>query len=176
MFEKLIDLIVAMWSRLCPAEIVRVYESAAVLRFGKYHRTLEPGLHWKWPVIEEVIVVETCLTTLRLPPQTLTTKNDVSVVVSAIIKYQIVNVENYVTKIWDQHDVLADVTMGAILTAVNEVDYTDLVTTPPERRVLETVRAEVNQYGFKIYKITFTDLGRIRSLRLIQRTPSKINN
>lgn len=176
MLEKLIDVIVAMWSRLSPAEIVRVYESAAVLRFGRYHRTLGPGLHWKIPVAEEVITVETCLTTLRLPPQTLTTKNDVSVVVSAIIKYQIVNVEQYVTKIWDQHDVLADVSMGAILAAVNALDYDELIKQPPERDVLAAARSEVNQYGFKLHRITFTDLGRIRSMRLIQRTPSKINN
>lgn len=176
MLEKLIDLLVGMWARLAPGEIINVYQRAGVLRFGRYHRTLEPGFHWKIPIIEEVIQVETCLTTLRLPPQTLTTKDDVSVVVSAIIKYEIKDIQPYIVGIWDQHDVLADVTMGAIRTAINAVDYSELIAEPPEARVLDAARKEVNQYGFKLHKITFTDLGRIRSMRLIQRTPSKINN
>ena len=57
MFEKLIDLLVGAWHRLCPLEIIEAYNRGVVLRFGRYHRTLEPGLHWKWPVAEDVVSV-----------------------------------------------------------------------------------------------------------------------
>jgi regulator of protease activity HflC (stomatin/prohibitin superfamily) len=176
MFEKLIDLIAGLWEKLSPLEIVNAYQTAAIMRCGRFHRALAAGLHWKWPLIESVLTVETCVTTLRLPPQTLTTKDGAAVVVAAIVKYQVTNVQPYVTEIWDQRDVLADVAMGAVRQAVSDIDWQTLVAEPPERRVLELMRKEVNQYGFKLHRITFTDIGRMRSLRLIQQTAMDIAN
>lgn len=176
MFEKLIDLLVSAWDRVSPFEVIKDYEGAVVLRFGRYTRTLAPGLHLKIPIVEEAILANTCVSTLRLPPQTLTTKDDVPVVVSAIVKYQIKNVRDYIMAIYDRQDVLADVTMGAIRMAVNGLVYADLVAQPPEDALRTSVRREVGRYGFDVLKVTFTDLGRVKSLRLIQPLPTNIEN
>lgn len=176
MFERLIDLILQLGSRALPFEVIRAYQTGVVLRFGVCHRVIEPGFHWKWPMMEEVIEVEHVLTTLRLPPQTLTTLDDKNVVISAIIKYQIVNAIPYVSKIWDQHDVLADVTMGAIRQVVSRLEYSRLLTEAPEKEVIDLVRNEVNQFGFKVHRITFTDLGKVKSLRLLQQAPKDLDN
>jgi regulator of protease activity HflC (stomatin/prohibitin superfamily) len=168
MLEKLIDLLAGVWSSLRPYEVVEAYNRGVVLRFGRYSRTLQPGIHWKWPLAEDVVSVIACITTLPLAPQTLTTQDDVGVVVAAVVKYEITKPESYVTEIWDQRDVLADVTMGAVRQAVVAMKYADLIANPPEDRIIELVRKAVNRYGFKVHAITFTDLGRVRSLRLIQ--------
>lgn len=173
MFEKLIELIAQGWERVAPFVVVHPYEQGIILRFGKYHSSKEAGFHWKWPFADEVIQITTCLTTLRLPPQTLTTSDDVQVVVSAIIKYEIRDPEPFVTKIYDQVDVLADITMGAIRNSVVSLSYEELVKAPPEQMIIKEVRKYVNQFGFKIEAITFTDIGRVRSIRLIQ--PNGIN-
>ena len=168
MFEKLLDLLIGGWHRLCPLEIIEAYNRGVVLRFGRYNRTIEPGLHWKWPVVEDIVSVLACVTTMPLAPQTLTTKDDKSVVVAAIIKYQIAKPEPYVTDIWDQKDVLADVAMGAVQQAVSAATYAELVSAPPEDKILKMVRKETLRYGFDVLKVTFTDVGKTRSLRLIQ--------
>ena len=46
---------------------VAEYEQAVVLRFGKIHQTVGPGLHLKMPWIDEAITVETSERSLRLP-------------------------------------------------------------------------------------------------------------
>ena len=176
MIEKLIDLLEKGWEYVSPCTVVEAFQGAAILRWGVYHRTLGPGFHWKWPLAEVPWTVETCVTTLRLPPQTLTTKDDVGVVVAAIVKFQITNLQPYVCEIWDQRDVLADVTMGAIRAAVGDVDYVQLRAAPPEDIVVKSVRAECNRYGFRILKITFTDLGRVLSLRLMQHAAKDLEN
>lgn len=173
MFEKLIELLAQGWERIAPFVVIHPYEQGVILRFGKFHSCKEAGFHWKWPFADEVIQITTCLTTMRLPPQTLTTSDDVQVVVASIIKYEIRNPEPFVTQIYDQGDVLADVTMGAIRNNVVNMAYADLVKEPPEQNILREVRKQVNQYGFKIDNVTFTDIGRVRSLRLIQ--PHSIN-
>jgi len=169
--EKLFDLLITLWEQISPAEIIKAYEGGVVLRFGKYHRTVAPGLCWKWPVIEHLITTNTCITTLRLLPQTLTTRDGHSVVIGAIVKYQITDPKPFLLDIWDSIDVLADVTMGAVKNTVNAVGYADLVANEVDRQVIDAVRKEVNRFGLKIHNITFTDMGRVRSLRLIGIAP-----
>jgi len=168
MLEQIAAFLAAWWDRLAAAEIVDVYEGKGVLRWGKYHRTLTPGFHWKWPLAERAVDVLTCETTQRVPPQSLTTKDGVGIVASCIVRYQITDVEKYVSLIWDQSDVLLDVTAGAVRKATCEMNWADLLTTPPEDVVLKLVRAGVNKYGFKIHAVTFIDLAKAHSIRLVQ--------
>ncbi len=46
---------------------VKASEQAVVLRFGKYLRTVGPGLHFKAPWIDQRIVVDQSERSLRLP-------------------------------------------------------------------------------------------------------------
>jgi len=46
---------------------VEPHEQAAVLRFGKYHATTTPGLHFKLPIIDQVLKVSVEEHGLRLP-------------------------------------------------------------------------------------------------------------
>ena len=165
--EKLVEIIANAWERIAPFVIVHPYEKAVILRLGVYHRTVEPGLRWKIPYAEESIEVNTVLTTMRLPPQSITTKDEVAVVVAAIVKYRITDPKPYVTEVWDQADVLADVTMGAIVRAVRAIEVTTLFSDPPESAVARSVRAQVKRFGFEVEAVTFFDLARAKSLRLV---------
>jgi membrane protease subunit HflK len=176
MFERILDLLMQAWTHLVPFCVIDVYEAGGVLRLGIYHRTLEPGFHWKLPIIERVVEVNTCVTTLRLPPQTLTTQDRTSVVVATIIKYEIKDIRPYITQIWDQNDVLADVSMGAVREVIGGQAYDDLLASPPEEQAMQKIRREVNQYGFKVHKVTFTDLAAVRSFRLIQPHARDLSN
>ena len=168
MLEQISAFLAAWWDRIAAAEIVDVYEAKAVLRWGKYHRTLGPGFYWKWPFAERAVDVLTCETTQRVPPQSLTTKDGVSIIAACIVRYQISDVEKYVSLIWDQQDVLLDVTAGAVRKATCEMNWLDLLATPPETEVIKLVRNAVNKYGFKVHAVTFTDLVKAHSLRLVQ--------
>lgn len=169
MFEKLIELVSHWWEVLLPCETIDAYEAGVVLRFGVYSRTVGPGLAWKWPIAERILTGKTCVTTLRLPTQTVVTRDDQTVAVSAMIKYEIRDVRSYLLAIWDSVDVLADVSMGAIKRTVNASTYAELrdPSINTEVAIMDLVRKDVNQYGFKIHRVTFTDLARVKALRLL---------
>lgn len=171
MLERLLDALVSGWHWLRPFFIVRAGDRCVVLRFGRAHRELEPGLYWKWPLVEEPVDVTACISTIRLPAQSLTTKDDIQVTIATIVKYEILNATPYVCDIWDQHDVLADVTMGAIRRETATALYADLVKSPPEAAILAAVRKEVNKFGFKIHAVTFTTFTRARPLMLLNGAP-----
>lgn len=49
------------------AYVVDAYQEAVVLRFGKYHSTQSPGLHFKIPAIDERVLVDKSEKSMRLP-------------------------------------------------------------------------------------------------------------
>ncbi len=172
MFDKVLELAAQFWETLLPWIVIAEYEGGVVLRLGRFRRTIGPGLSWKIPVADHVLITHTAVTTMELRAQTLTTRDDKAVVVSAIVKYRIRNVKPFLLEIGDAADVLKDVTMGAIKDAINNAPYADIYGAAKiEDRVLDMVRREVNQYGFQIFKVTFADQGRVRSFRMIGDNP-----
>jgi len=167
MFERVLDFIAASWNLLRPLLVVSDFEGGVILRFGRFHREIAPGLHWKLPLADNAIITSTVTTTMALRPQTLTTKDDLTIVVSAIVKYHICDVRAYLLDIWDSADVINDLTLGTIREIVASVNYADLRGHDIENEVLLHIRDEASRYGVDIHKVTFADLGKVRSLRLI---------
>jgi len=174
MFERVLDFIATSWNVLRPLLVVSDYEGGVVLRFGRYNREITPGLNWKIPLADNAIITSTVTTTMALRPQTLTTKDDLTIVLSAIVKYHISDVRAYLLDIWDSADVLNDLTLGAIREIVASVNYEDLRGNLIEEEVLKTIKEEACRYGVDIHKVTFSDLGKVRSLRLITNEPSEL--
>ena len=174
MFERVLDFIAASWNILRPVLVVSDFEGGVVLRFGRYNREITPGLNWKIPLADNAIITSTVTTTMALRPQTLTTKDDLTIVLSAIVKYHISDVRAYLPDIWDSADVLNDLTLGANREIVASVNYEDLRGNLIEEEVLKTIRDEASRYGVDIHKVTFSDLGKVRSLRLITNDSSEL--
>lgn len=174
MFERIFDFIANSWNTLRPAVVVSDFEGGVILRFGRYNREIKPGLHWKFPIADISMVTSTVITTMALRPQTLTTKDDQTIVLSAIVKYHISDVRSYLLDIWDSADVINDLTLGTIRKIVASVNYRDLQGHLIEEDVLETIKVEASRYGVDIHKVTFSDLGKVRSLRLITNESSQV--
>lgn len=168
MFDRILDWIGTGWHHIKPFVVVDAWETVGILRLGQFYKTAKPGLHWKIPFIDDTIEITSCVTTVRLPAQYLTTKDDVQIALAAIIKYEIKDIQPYITGIFDQHDVLCDVTMGAIRRRVIETNYRDLVENPPEKQVATDVRRQANRYGFEIHEVTFVSFTKARPIMLIQ--------
>ncbi len=172
MFDKLLDIILQFGTHLIPFFVVPEYQNAGVMRLGKYNRTCLPGFHWKVPFADDVIPEDIFITTIRLQPQTLTTSDNKSIVLAAIVKYAVKDVQPYICLVGDQHDVIIDITMSTILTCVHEMTFEALLREPPENKVAISVRRTVKPFGIDIESIRFTDIGLIRSYRLITHTPA----
>ena len=50
MFDKLIEIITNWWLQLTPIIIIRDYEEAVLLRFGRFKTVFNPGMHFEYLV------------------------------------------------------------------------------------------------------------------------------
>jgi regulator of protease activity HflC (stomatin/prohibitin superfamily) len=84
-----IVMFIALVSLLRSARVVAQYEKGLVLRLGRYRATVDSGLTFLVPVIEDLIKVDMRERVINVEPQKVITKDNVSVTVDAVIYYRI---------------------------------------------------------------------------------------
>jgi membrane protease subunit HflC len=165
MFDKLIDLIVTFIHDILPWKIVDQWEAGVHLRTGKFYRSVSPGLNWKIPFFDKIWVTPVITQTVNLSPQTLTTLDERSVVLTSIVRYHVFNVQSFLLNVMHANDVLVDTTQGIIRDIVETTNWNDLVDLT--NIVTPEVNDEVVKWGIKVETVKFPDLGEIKTYRLM---------
>ena len=169
MFDWIKDILANTWKQILPCEVVDPYEGGVVLRLGIYHRPATPGLMWKWPFAERVILTPTCTTTLRLSHQTLVSFDSRPILISAIIKYKVIDPQKYLLEVWDINDAMADLSMGVIARAVGKRTFQEVLNHDRffMSEVVRKIRAAIKPYGIRVEFVTFIDIAPVRAIRLL---------
>lgn len=171
--SPIIDLLKEGWESVKMFHIVMEYEHGVRLRFGKFHSKIEAGLVWKWPIIDDILLVHNTITTMVVNEQSLVTLDEKNIVISCIVKYKITNPKTFLLEVEDVIDAINDITKGKIKDLVIHRTWDEIRKLKNEDISVE-VEKEVKNWGIKIYYITVTDLAQIRTLRLI--TSNVIHN
>jgi regulator of protease activity HflC (stomatin/prohibitin superfamily) len=69
-------------------KIIQQYQQGLVERFGRYRKTLDPGLHVIVPFVEKVRKIDMREQVVDVQPQEVITKDNVVVTVDAVVYYQ----------------------------------------------------------------------------------------
>ncbi len=110
--------IIVLYLSAASVYTVKPYEKAVVLRFGKYHATVPPGLHFCIPLVDDVLKVSVEEHSLRLPfgmgadrprqapqKQTLMLTADLNAaVVEWTIQWQVVKPEDFLFRLYRKND------------------------------------------------------------------------
>jgi len=167
MIEKLVDFLLGFLDQLLPFKVINQTDKGVLLRFGKFIRIIEPGIHFKIPFADEITPHTVLWTTQSLPAQSLTTKDGKDVVVKAVIKYRIINVETFLLEVWDAIDAISDMTQGIIFDTIKEKTWEELQTTELKPLITRKARNEAKRWGIEVETVTLSDLAKITSIRLI---------
>ena len=170
MFDRLIDLILNWIEQLLPFFIVRDYEESVVLRFGKYHRYVKKGIHWRIPFVDEPMTQHVVVTTLSLSPQSLYTLDKQNIVVKGVIKYRIADVQTFLLEVYDAQDAISDMTQSIIKSIIMSKTLDECIDPEIDNTLTKKARVEARKWGVEIQQVTLTDLAPIRSFRLINDT------
>lgn len=167
MFDKLIEIITNWWLQLTPIIIIRDYEEAVLLRFGKFKTVLKPGMHFKIPLFDEVIDQHVVVTTLSLDAQSLYTLDKQNIVVKGVIKYKISDVKTFLLEVYDAQDALSDMSSSIIKNVIMSMTLDECTDSELDNVLTKKVRVEARKWGVEVQQVTLTDLAPIRSFRFI---------
>lgn len=166
MLDRIIDIIENVWDSLVPYIIILEYQEGVMLRFGKYRKVIGKGIHFKIPIIDTPVVEHIAITTTTLPPQSLTTLDNQTIVVKGIIKYKIVDIHKYAILVWDAKDALVDTTCGIIRDTVNEKDWQEVRLGKIDGLISRRVKSAADEYGIEVILVTLTDISIMKSFRI----------
>lgn len=108
----------AVWLLLSTIQVVNQFQRGVVLTLGRYTSTRGPGLNVIIPIFQKMMRADIRITVAEIEPQDLITKDNVSVKVTAVVYYRILDprkalleVRNYPNAI----DQLAQVTLRSTI-------------------------------------------------------------
>lgn len=166
MFEKLIDVVLQFAQELAPWAVINAFSAGIILRWGKFYKVLKPGFYWKIPFADRVYEDVIMTTTLELPPQTLTTRDEKQVVAKAIVKYDIADIKLFMLSVYDAKDAISDITQGIIKKTISTLEWQQCNDNELDNTITKKVRVELRKWGINTQQVTFTNIGIIRSIRL----------
>lgn len=150
--------------------IIPQYERGVRMRNGKFKEVLEPGFHWKIPIIDTVLTHMIVTTTLNISEQSVTTKDWKSVVVASVVKYDVSDIETFLLTVGDQIDALSDMTKGIIRKQIMKREWKDCNSSTLLTDIKNEVKEKAQEWGINVIEVTLTDLGEMRSFRLFNST------
>lgn len=167
MFDRLIDIALQFIGLFRFVIVIDEFERGVVLRFGKYNKTLEPGLHWLIPFnIDNVLVDNVVPRTVNLGAQGLTTRDGKTVTLSAVITAQIRDVRKAMLEVENVDSALIDSCYAAIGDLVVAHDWESIKTPEFSELVTKACRKQAWRYGIEVLRVQLADLTPSRALRL----------
>ena len=164
MFDKLVQLIERFGYQMMPYVIIEEWNAGVHLRYGKWIKTLYAGIHFKIPFFDNIIECPVITQSVNLPSQTLTTLDEQSIVLKAIIRYKVSNVRTYLLGVMHANDVLIDTTQGIIRDVVEMTKWDNLIDV--NTQITNEVKEYVVRWGIEVEAVTITDLGLVKSFRI----------
>jgi len=167
--EKIVDVLLSCIELFYFLRIVDPWEAGVVIRMGRYHRTVESGWHWLWPLgFERLITQDMYLIPTRLGVQNLTTADGVEVGISAVVTWRAQNVRKVLLECGGHEEALLDSTSGVLASHVTGSTWADLTSEEFKQTITTDVAAKAKKWGVKVSEVQLRDVTRCSSLRLFQ--------
>ncbi|MGB7957423.1 MAG: slipin family protein [Minisyncoccia bacterium] len=119
--------------------VVQQYQKGVVFRFGKIVGMRDPGLTWIFPIFQNLRHIDLRTVTLPVPAQKIITKDNVSVDISAVSYYQIVDPVKSIVAIQDVREAIDQIAQTSLRNVVGKFQLDEILS---ER---EIINAEITK-------------------------------
>lgn len=168
MIKQLLDFLLQFWVYLRWWDVLDQENVGVIRRLGVLVRDMRPGVNWRWPVIESAVMFNAQWGTYVLDPQSLRTKDGITLVLRLKIGCQVTDARAHALGMFDAANNLQDVAAGELGEAVRQSDASDVYSERVLKQVTRRVKAQAKRWGLDVGDVQFLDCAPARSLRLWQ--------
>jgi regulator of protease activity HflC (stomatin/prohibitin superfamily) len=140
--------------------VVNQYERAVSFVLGRLTGTRGPGLFWVVPMITRLRTIDLRIVTIELPPQEGVTKDNVTVKVSAVVYFYVVNPADAVNQVLDYYRATVQIAQTTLRNVLGQSEL-DQVLSDREvinRKVQGIIDEHTERWGVKVTAVEIKDV------------------
>ena len=141
-------------------KVLMQYERGVIFNFGKFKGMKEPGLNFIIPIYQKMEVVDMRIQTADIPRQEVMTKDNISILVNAVVYFKVVTPEAVIINIQDYMFAIRQYTQAALRDVIGNQEM-DFVLTERESiadEIRKIVEAETNDWGLDVESIKIQEV------------------
>lgn len=140
--------------------ILYEYERGVVFTLGRYSGTRDPGITFVFPLIQSMRKVDMRIKTAEIPRQEVMTKDNIPMLVNAVVYFKVIDPEDVIIKIEDHVFAVKQFTQAALRDAIGNSEM-DFVLTEREQiaeSIQRNVDAETSGWGVDVESIKIQEV------------------
>jgi len=140
--------------------VIPEYERGVIFTLGKFAGVRKPGLNLIIPIIQKLQRVDMRLATAEVPRQEVMTKDNIPMLVNAVVYFKVIDPEAVIIKIEDYIFAIRQYTQAALRDVIgnNEMDTVLMERIQIAEAIREIVDGETSYWGVDIESIKIQEL------------------
>lgn len=141
-------------------KIVREYERAVIFRLGRLKGAAGPGIFFIIPIVDRLFKIDLRINTVDFPKQNVITKDNVSILVDAVVYYRVEDPVKAVVRVSNYNYAVIQLAMTTLRDVIGTVELDELLTHREEvsKRIQKIVDEITEPWGIKIVAVTIKDV------------------
>ncbi len=155
----IVAILVGLWL-FSGIKLLYQYERGVVFTLGKYSNTRKPGLTIVIPVLQTMRKVDMRIKTAEIPRQEVMTKDNIPMLVNAVVYFKVVSPEAVIIEIEDHVFAIRQYTQAALRDVIgnNEMDFVLTEREQIANSIKEIVDAETTGWGVDVESIKIQEV------------------
>jgi regulator of protease activity HflC (stomatin/prohibitin superfamily) len=140
--------------------VVNQYERGIVLRLGRFHRTMNPGLRIIIPYIDRMMKVDVRTTPMDIPKQEVITKDNVTVNVDAVVYYRVLDPKKAVLETTNYSYATSTFAQTALRDITGNFELDEILSKRDEisSQIKEIVDKQTDKWGIDIENVKLQNI------------------
>jgi regulator of protease activity HflC (stomatin/prohibitin superfamily) len=136
------------------------YERGVVFQLGKFKNIRKPGLTYVVPILQTMRKVDMRIKTAEVPRQEVITKDNIPILVNAVVYFKVINPESAIIKIEDYMFAIRQYTQAALRDVIgnNDMDFFLQEREKIAGSIKEIVDSETSEWGLDVESIKIQEV------------------
>ena len=141
-------------------KVVQEYERGVIFRLGRLVGARGPGLFLIIPFIDRMVRIDLRVVTLEIPPQEIITKDNVTIRVSAVLYFRVLNPESAVTRVVDYVRATFQIAQTTLRSVLGQSELDELLAQREEinMRLQQIIDEQTEPWGIKVSTVEVKDV------------------
>ncbi len=141
-------------------KIVQEYERGVIFRLGRLIGAWGPGLFVIIPFVDRIVKVDLRVVPMEVPPQEVITKDNVTIKVTAVLYFRVVDPENAIVKVSDFVRATFQIAQTTLRSVLGQSDMDELLAHREaiNQRLQKIIDDQTEPWGIKVSAVEVKDV------------------